>query len=71
MMTDFETLIKPGQTMRFFEKFETISVWFGKTGRGNTCLLSPAAPSYDAFKDFEERGNMYKKMAENFGSSCL
>lgn len=29
------------------------------------CLLSPAASSYDSFKNFEERGDTYKKMARN------
>jgi UDP-N-acetylmuramoylalanine--D-glutamate ligase len=31
------------------------------TQKGKICLLSPAAASYDMFKNFEERGNMYKK----------
>ena len=25
------------------------------------CVMSPAAPSYNAFKNFEEKGNLYKK----------
>jgi UDP-N-acetylmuramoylalanine--D-glutamate ligase len=37
----------------------------GKTG--NTCLLSPAAASYDQFENFEQRGNIYKELAEEFG----
>ena len=28
-------------------------------------LLSPAAPSYDAFKDFEERGELFMELAKN------
>ena len=28
----------------------------------NTILLSPAAASYDQFKNFEERGNYYKNL---------
>ncbi len=31
------------------------------TKKGKICLLSPAAASYDMFKNFEERGNVYKK----------
>ena len=27
-------------------------------------LLSPAASSYDAFKNFEERGNLYKELIQ-------
>lgn len=35
------------------------------TAKGKICLLSPAAASYDIFKNFEERGNLYKKIARN------
>ncbi len=31
------------------------------TEKGKICLLSPAAASYDMFKNFEERGNTFKK----------
>lgn len=34
-----------------------------KINEGDVCLLSPAAASYGMFKNFEERGDMYKKMA--------
>ena len=37
---------------------------------GSTCLLSPAASSYDKFNNFEERGNAFKKMARHLGESC-
>ncbi len=31
---------------------------------GDICLLSPAAASYDAFKDFKERGNQFKQLIQ-------
>ena len=35
------------------------------TKKGKICLLSPAAASYGFFKNFEERGNLYKKLIQN------
>lgn len=32
-----------------------------ETEPGRACVLSPAAASYDSFKNFEERGDMFKK----------
>lgn len=34
-----------------------------ETPAGAACLLSPAAASYDQFKNFEERGRIFKKIA--------
>ena len=34
---------------------------------GDVCLLSPAASSYDQYKNFEERGAKFKRLAEAFG----
>ncbi|MFA5972716.1 MAG: UDP-N-acetylmuramoyl-L-alanine--D-glutamate ligase [Lentimicrobiaceae bacterium] len=39
------------------------------TKKGRICLLSPAAASYDMFKNFEERGNTYKKNVRNLRPS--
>ncbi|MGC8865959.1 MAG: UDP-N-acetylmuramoyl-L-alanine--D-glutamate ligase [Bacteroidales bacterium] len=33
-----------------------------QTPEGGVCLLSPAAASYDAFKNFEERGDLFRKI---------
>jgi len=34
------------------------------TCKGKICLLSPAAASYDQFKNFEERGKVFKKLVK-------
>ena len=33
---------------------------------GDICLLSPAASSYDQYKNFEERGAKFKRLAQSF-----
>ncbi len=34
------------------------------TKKGTICLMSPAAASYEYFKNFEEKGNAYKKLVK-------
>ena len=46
--------------------FEEIVIFaYRNTESGKICLLSPAASSYDQFKNFVERGNTYKSLIEN------
>lgn len=46
--------------------FEEIVLFaYRNTLPGKICLLSPAASSYDQFKNFMERGNCYKSLIEN------
>lgn len=35
------------------------------TAKGGICLLSPAASSYEYFKNFQEKGNCYKKLVQD------
>lgn len=44
---------------------EAVNIAKKYTKKGMICLLSPAAPSYEYFKNFEEKGNFYKKYITN------
>jgi UDP-N-acetylmuramoylalanine--D-glutamate ligase len=35
------------------------------TPKGKSCVLSPAAASYGIFKNFEERGDVFKSLVKN------
>ncbi len=55
----------------YFKSFDELGELVEKyTLPGKTCLLSPAASSYDQFNNFMERGHTFKKMAELLGKSC-
>lgn len=43
---------------------EAVSTAKKITAKGKICLLSPAAASYGFFKNFEEKGNIYKKLVK-------
>lgn len=54
------------------EDFQQVVSIAGKvTQKGKICLLSPAAASYDMFKNFEERGNTFKKNVRELFPSHL
>ncbi|QRG86163.1 UDP-N-acetylmuramoyl-L-alanine--D-glutamate ligase [Bulleidia sp. zg-1006] len=44
---------------------EAVSLAKKITNQGRMILLSPAASSYDAFKNFEDRGHQFKEMVKN------
>lgn len=46
---------------------EAVRLAVENTPPGRTCLLSPAAASYDAFKDFQERGTRFKDLVRKYG----
>lgn len=46
---------------------EAVKFAFKNTEKGMICLLSTASPSYSVWKNFEEKGNLFKKFVKNYG----
>ena len=55
---------RPGQFLKSVQKCETlheaVKIAASQAGEGDVVLLSPGGTSFDAFKDFEERGEAFK-----------
>lgn len=45
---------------------EAVEIARKVTAKGKICLLSPAAASYGYFKNFEEKGNLFKDLVKKF-----
>lgn len=46
---------------------EAVEAAFRYTEKGKSCLMSPAASSYNVYKDFEHKGNHYKQLIKEHG----
>lgn len=56
--------VVPVETMQ-----EAVEAAFRFTAKGKTCLLSPAAPSYNVYRNFEHKGNHYKEIVKEIGDN--
>ena len=56
-----------GPTLFYYSSMEEAFTYISSHAQnGAVCLLSPAASSYDQYKNFEERGRKFKALAEKF-----
>ncbi len=46
---------------------EAVKTAYENTQEGGICLLSPAAASYNEYKNFEEKGRKYKELVKRYG----
>ena len=66
LMAKFPELGK-GQTLTHYATMEEAFAYLSARAKvGDVCLLSPAASSYDQYKNFEERGKKFKTLAAAF-----
>ena len=56
-----------GPTLFYYATMEEAFSFMATNAKpGDVCLLSPAASSYDQYKNFEERGGKFKALTANF-----
>ncbi len=58
-----------GQAIYFADFTEAVKAAIELTPEGGSCLLSPAAASYDSFTNFEERGRYFRELVSEKKSS--
>ncbi len=65
IVPELEPLMKDIHHSRAISMEEAVKIANGKAKKGDIILLSPAATSFDMFKNYEERGETFKRIVLN------
>lgn len=60
-----------GDIKNFKDLNEAFEIIKSLSENGDVCLLSPAAASYDQYRNFEERGRLFKTLSKDFVPSTV
>ena len=58
--------LNPDKVIKVDTLEEAVNEAFRVTNKGSACILSPAAASYEFFKNFEEKGNKFKELVREY-----
>ncbi|MBR5233843.1 MAG: UDP-N-acetylmuramoyl-L-alanine--D-glutamate ligase [Clostridia bacterium] len=65
-----DNILKIGTGINIFkvkDMEEAVDKCFEFTQKGKACIMSPAAASYNYYRDFEEKGNHFKELVKKHG----